>query len=74
MKKILINTIYKYFNIRIIDENKNLLEIPIPIEYWLYIIRELEDDFKLPIISVLETMQYDDFTLNELNKRLMLIS
>lgn len=71
MQKILIDTIYKYTNVYVKDEEQNLLELPIFLEYWLYIIVELEDQYNLPIIHVLEEMNEKEFTLKDLTKKLI---
>lgn len=70
-KKIIIDTIYKYTNVNIKDEEQNLLELPIFFEYWLYIIVELEDQYKLPIIQVLEEINVAEFTLKNLTNKII---
>lgn len=74
MQKLLRDIIFKYTNIVVDNEEKNLLDYPVPVEYWLYVITELEDLYNFTVIEVLEHMKYDEFTLKELSNRLILMS
>lgn len=72
MKNILSDIVYKYSGIRI-KEEENLLDIPIVREFWLYIIIDLEEEYKLPIVTVLDTLPCEDWTLKKITERLMLV-
>lgn len=67
MKELLSDVIYKYTRIKV-DSKENLLDLPIILEYWLYIILELEDIYKIPMISALETIQSSEFTVGKLEE------
>lgn len=62
MKDIVKDIIFKYMNFTISDE-QNLLDIPAMSEYWLYVVSELQSKYNLPIIQVIENINYEDFTL-----------
>lgn len=66
MKEILRTIIYKYTNIKINDDKQNLLDLPIMPEYWLYFISEIEEEFHIPIIQVIEELESDNFTLEKI--------
>ena len=51
MKELLSDVIYKYTGIKA-DSKENLLDLPIIREYWLYILVELEDTYKIPVIRL----------------------
>ncbi len=70
MKQILQNVIFKYMNIMVEDENQNLLALPVILDYWPYVLIELEEVYHLPVIQAIDQMTYDEFTLERLNKRL----
>ncbi len=74
MKQILQNVIFKYMNIMVEDENQNLLALPVILDYWPYVLIELEEVYHLPVIQAIDQMTYDEFTLERLNKRLTSIS
>lgn len=59
----------KYTGVEITDYNKNILEYPISIEHLLYFILELEDNYKVPMISIIDSIQYSEFTYNNLLKQ-----
>lgn len=70
MKEILRKVIFKYMDIIIEDPNQNLLSLPVMLEYWPYILIELEDVYHFPIIRIIGQMTYDEFTLEKLSEKL----
>lgn len=74
MKEILRKVIFKYMNITVEDEKQNLLSLPVILDYWPYVLIELEEVYHFPVIQVLEQMTYDEFTLEKLNEKLTLMS
>lgn len=73
MKEILRKVIFKYMNITVEDEKQNLLSLPVILDYWPYVLIELEEVYHFPVIQVLEQMTYDEFTLEKLSERLTLM-
>lgn len=69
MKDIVKDTIFKYMNFTISDE-QNLLDIPVMLEYWLYVVSELESKYHLPIIQAIENIQPEDFTLEKICEKM----
>lgn len=74
MEETLRNVIFKYLNIFIEDTGQNLLTLPVLLEYWPYVLIELQEVYHFPIIQVIEQMSYDEFTLEILCERLTQIS
>ena len=72
MKDIVKNIIFKYMSFTISDE-QNLLDIPVMLEYWLYVISELESKYHLPIIQAIEDIQLEDFTLEKICEKMSVI-
>ena len=54
-----------------ISDEQNLLDIPVMLEYWLYVISELESKYHLPIIQAIEDIQLEDFTLEKICENLI---
>lgn len=73
MKEILRKVIFKYMNITVEDEKQNLLSLPVILDYWPYVLIELEEVYHFPVIQALEQMTYDEFTLEKLNEKLTLM-
>ncbi len=73
MKEILRKVIFKYMNITVEDEKQNLLSLPVILDYWPYVLIELEEVYHFPVIQALEQMTYDEFTLEKLSERLTLM-
>lgn len=67
MKELFSDVIYKYTGIKA-DSKENLLDLPIIREYWLYILIELEDTYKIPVIRALESIQSDEFSIGKLEE------
>lgn len=67
MRKLLSDVIYKYTGIRVNSE-ENLLDLPIILEYWLYIIVELEETYKIPVIRAMDAIQSDEFSVGKLEE------
>lgn len=74
MEETIRNVIFKYLNIFIEDTGQNLLTFPVLLEYWPYVLIELQEVYHFPIIQVIEQMSYDEFTLEILCERLTQIS
>ncbi len=73
MKEILRKVIFKYMNITVEDEKQNLLSLPVILDYWPYVLIELEEVYHFPVIQALEQMTYDEFTLEKMNEKLTLM-
>lgn len=73
MKEILRKVIFKYMNITVEDEKQNLLSLPVILDYWPYVLIELEEVYHFPVIQAIEQMTYDEFTLEKLSERLTLM-
>ena len=70
MKKLLLDVIYKYTGIKVNSE-ENLLDLPIIPEYWLYIIVELEETYKIPVIKAMDAIQADELSVGKLEEVLI---
>lgn len=72
MKKTLQDTIFKFTGIFVEDEHENLLNLPVLMEYWLYIIAELEDVHSISVVPILDKIGPKEFTLEKINEELNL--
>lgn len=73
MNALLRKIIAKYSGNDNIDENQNLLDLDIPIEHWLYVIDELEEQ-NIPIIQVLEKLDCSHFNIHMIIEQLALLN
>ena len=69
MKQTIKNVIFKYFNVEV-DDDQNLLDLDGILEYWLYVFDELENEYHIPIIKVLDSLSAERFTLQYIEKAL----
>lgn len=70
MEELIRNVIFKYTNVKVQNNEENLLDLPIVEEVWLYIIIELSDVYHLSIVEIIEKMRSEEFTLKELSKKI----
>ncbi|GAA0803285.1 hypothetical protein GCM10008910_36260 [Faecalicatena orotica] len=74
MDKLLRNVILKYSGIALESDKQNLLDLPVYEEVWVYIIIELEEKHKLPMLQVMEEINSSEFNLETICKKLELAS
>lgn len=74
MDKLLRNVILKYAGIVLESDKQNLLDLPVYEEVWVYIIIELEEKHKLPMLQVMEEINSSEFNLETICKKLELAS
>lgn len=70
MEELIRNVIFKYTNVKVQNNEENLLDLPIVEEVWLYIIIELSDVYHLSIVEIIEKMRSEEFTIKELSKKI----
>ena len=66
VKSIIIKVIKKWTKVNIEDISKSLFEYGIPVEDFMYIILELEEKYKLPIIEVIKHGKYEEFNVKNI--------
>lgn len=70
MSECLKKVILKYTGISVENGNQNLLDLPVYAEVWLYIITELEEKYKLPMLQVIEEITPDEFDFQTICRKL----
>lgn len=72
IRNILIEKLFEITGVRIEDCNVNFLSgnVGLPIEFFLYLITELEDEYKWPITEILQENPYTVFTVNNLTQKI----
>lgn len=73
MEELIKNVILKYTKIKVESSEQNLLDLPVVEECWIYVIMELENTYKLPILKLLDNIKADEFNLRTICDKLTYI-
>lgn len=73
MEELIKNVILKYTTIKVESLEQNLLDLPVVEECWIYVIMELENTYKLPILKLLDNIKADEFNLRTICDKLTYI-
>lgn len=72
LEKMISDSVYNITGIRVDDEKSNLLskKYKIYYVYFLYVFKELEEEFEIPIFKIFEDLVYYEFTIQNIAQKI----